>query len=120
MDIAELRTQEGKLSWCVAIDRTCQLAAAKLHAEANTRIAAPFLRHVLAALPATIHTVLTDHGSPGPNRKRDRYAFPQIFDRVGHEPGIDQRRTKTPHPWTNGQVERLHRRLKEATVQTDS
>ena len=30
--------------------------------------------------------------------------------------GIEQRLTKTNHPWTNGQVERVNRPIKEATV----
>jgi transposase InsO family protein len=29
---------------------------------------------------------------------------------------IDHRTTKPKHPWTNGQVERMNRTLKEATV----
>lgn len=32
--------------------------------------------------------------------------------------GIDYRLTKPNHPWTNGQVERMNRTLKEATVRT--
>jgi transposase InsO family protein len=31
--------------------------------------------------------------------------------------GIDHRLTKPNHPWTNGQVERMNRTLKETTVQ---
>ena len=30
--------------------------------------------------------------------------------------GIDHRLTKPRHPWTNGQVERMNRTIKEATV----
>jgi transposase InsO family protein len=32
------------------------------------------------------------------------------------EHGIEHRLTKPHHPWTNGQVERMNRTLKEATV----
>ena len=35
IDIAEVRTEEGKLSLFVAIDRSCKFAYAELHAEAN-------------------------------------------------------------------------------------
>ena len=31
--------------------------------------------------------------------------------------GIEHRTTKPKHPWTNGQVERMNRTIKEATVQ---
>ena len=31
--------------------------------------------------------------------------------------GIEHRLTKPKHPWTNGQVERMNRTIKEATVQ---
>ena len=33
------------------------------------------------------------------------------------EHGIEHRFTKPAHPWTNGQVERMNRTSKEATVQ---
>ncbi len=33
-----------------------------------------------------------------------------------HENGIAHRLTKIKHPWTNGQVERMNRTIKEATV----
>jgi Integrase core domain len=116
IDMAEVRTEAGKLSLFVAIDRACQFAYAELHADANTRVAAQFLRNLIAVIPYKIHTVLTDHGIQFTNRKRDIDAFQHIFDRVCHEHGIDHRLTKTNHPWTNGQVERMNRTLKEATV----
>jgi transposase InsO family protein len=116
IDIAEVRTEEGKLSLFVAIDRACKFAYAELHEEANKMIAAQFLRHLIAAVPYKIHTVLTANGIQFTNRKRDQYAFLHIFDRVCQEHGIEHRLTNTNHPWTNGQVERMNRTLKDATV----
>jgi transposase InsO family protein len=60
--------------------------------------------------------MLTDNGIQFTNRKRDIYVLDHIFDRVCHEYGIGHRLTKTNHPWTNGQVERMNRTLKEATI----
>jgi transposase-like protein len=116
IDIAEVRTEEGKLRLFVAIDRASKFAYAELHTDAHKTIAAQFLRHLIAAVPYKIHTVLTDNGIQFTNRKRDQYAFQHIFARVCQEWGIDHRLTKTNHPWTNGQVERMNRTLKEATV----
>jgi transposase InsO family protein len=81
-------------------------------------LAAQFLRNLIATVPYTIHTVLTNNGIQFTNRKRDLCAFQHIFDRVCQESGIDHRLTKTNHPWTNGQVERMNRTLKDATVKT--
>jgi len=39
-----------------------------------------------------------------------------MFDRVCREHDIEHRFTMPNHPWTNGQVERMNRSLKEATV----
>jgi hypothetical protein len=38
------------------------------------------------------------------------------FDQICNENGIEHRLTKPNHPWTNGQVERMNRTIKEATV----
>ena len=38
------------------------------------------------------------------------------FDRACRSYGIEHRLTKPNHPWTNGQVERMNRTIKEATV----
>ena len=78
--------------------------------------AAQFLRDLIAALPYRIHTILTDNGIQFTNRKQDRYAMEHVFDRVCSEHGIEHRLTKGNHPWTNGQVERMNRTIKEATV----
>ncbi|MBL6082872.1 hypothetical protein JMJ56_33585, partial [Belnapia sp. T18] len=46
-----------------AIDRTSKFAFVELHEKATRRIAANFLRALAAAVPYTIHTVLTDNGT---------------------------------------------------------
>jgi transposase InsO family protein len=116
IDIAEVRTEEGKLYLFVAIDRTSKFAFAELHERATRPIAVEFLRHLIAAVPYKIHTILTDNGIQFTNRKKDVYAFKLLFDRICTQYGIDHRLTKPNHPWTNGQVERMNRTLKEATV----
>jgi len=62
IDIAEVRTEEGKLYLFVAIDRTSKFAFAQLHKAANVRNAVDFLRALIEAVPYQIHTLLTDNG----------------------------------------------------------
>ncbi|MEB3701821.1 IS481 family transposase [Candidatus Bealeia paramacronuclearis] len=116
IDIAEVSTEEGKLQLFVAIDRTCKFAYLELHAKKTKMIAAEFLKNVIQSVPYKIHTILTDNGIQFTNRSKDRNAFAHIFDRVCYEHGIEHRLTKVNHPWTNGQVERMNRTLKDATV----
>jgi transposase InsO family protein len=79
-------------------------------------VAAQFLRNLIAVVPDKLHTVLTDNGIQFTNRSRDQYAFPHLFERVCRAHGIEHRLTKVNHPGTNGQVERMKRTLKDATV----
>ena len=130
IDIAELRTEEGKLYMFVAIDRVSKFAFAELHEKATRRIAAEFLRHLIDAVPYKIHTVLTDNGThfttPGakgsgaPDIKaaieRREIFRAHAFELTCARNDIEHRLTKPNHPWTNGQVERMNRTLKEATV----
>src|SRR5437868_8715763 len=51
IDIAEVRTEEGKLHLFVAIDRTSKLAFAKLEKEASRHTASDFLRALVEAVP---------------------------------------------------------------------
>jgi transposase-like protein len=116
IDITEVRTEEGKLYLFVAIDRTSKYAYAELLSKYGKMEAAQFLRNLIAKVPYRIHTVLTDNGIQFTNRVRDIYEVTHIFDRVCREHRIEHRLTKVSHPWTNGQVERMNRTLKEATV----
>lgn len=111
LDIAEVQTEEGKLYLFVAIDRTSKFAFAELHERMTRSVTAEFLRHLIAAVPYKIHTILTDNGIQFANRSTDRYAFPLLFDRICAKQGIKHRLTKPNHPWTNGQVERMNRTL---------
>lgn len=62
IDIAEVRTEQGRLYLFVAIDRTSKFAFVELHEKATTRVSGDFLRHLIAAVPYKVHTVLTDNG----------------------------------------------------------
>ncbi|MDR2091954.1 MAG: integrase core domain-containing protein, partial [Azoarcus sp.] len=68
------------------------------------------------ALPYAIHTVLTDNGIQFTHGKQDKHAFEHIFDRACRELSIEHRLTQFKHPWTNGQLERMNRTIKEATI----
>lgn len=46
IDIAEVRTAQGRLYLLVAIDRTSKFAFVELHEKATTRVAADFLRRM--------------------------------------------------------------------------
>jgi len=116
IDITQVSTKEGKLYLFVAIDRTAKFAFAELHEKMTRAVTAEFLRHVIAAVPYKIHTILTDNGVQFTNQPHQKYAFRHLFDRLCSAHGIEHRLTKPNHPWTNGQVERMNRTLKEATV----
>ncbi len=121
IDIAEVRTAEGKLYLYVAIDRTSKFAFVQLVRKTGRTSASAFLVALINAVPYKIHTVLTDNGiqftfppryAKGPTA---RY-MTHMFDMRCRENNIEHRLTKIKHPWTNGQVERMNRTIKEATV----
>lgn len=121
IDIAEVRTEEGKLHLFVAVDRTSKYAFARLVKRATGKAARAFLDELVEAVPYQIHTVLTDNGIQFADLPKNRTGPTAMwrghpFDRACHELGIEHRLTKPNHPWTNGQVERMNRTLKEATV----
>lgn len=116
VDIAELNTCEGKLYLYVGIDRTTKFAYAELYKSQTKIIAAEFLKNLIKAVPYKINKILTDNGIQFTNHEHNRHAFTHIFDRICNENKIEHRKTKVKHPWTNGQVERMNRTIKDATV----
>ncbi len=130
IDIAEVHTEEGRLYLFVAIDRTSKFAFAQLHEKATRREAGDFLRALIALVPYKIHTVLTDNGTHFTTPGNISSAAPLIKEAIARgeifrahsfelacaQNDIDHRLTKPRHPWTNGQVERMNRTLKDATV----
>ena len=126
IDIAEVRTTEGKLHLFMAIDRTTKFAFVQLHEKTTTRVAGNFLRALIKAVPYRIHTILTNSGiqftdprSPGSAVFVIKQAIAageifcaHAFEYVCAENDIDHRLTKPKHPWTNGQFERMNRTIK--------
>ena len=112
----------------VAIDRVTKFAFAELHERATRRIAADFLRRLIERVPYRIHTVLTDNGfqftapmAAGASRRFRqclRDVSPSVPThltwRVPNTASSTASRNSTIR--TNGQVERMNRTIKEATV----
>lgn len=118
VDICEVRTEEGKIHLFVGVDRTCKFVYAELHDSASARAAAGFLRNLALAVPYRIHRVLTDNGVQFTYRLLAKPPRAKVhpFDKICADLKIEHRLTQVGHPWTNGQVERMNRTLKEATV----
>ena len=117
----------------VAIDRTSKFAFVELHERVTRRIAADFLRRLIETVPYRIHTVLTDNGTHFTDPAGDSWTPTDIkrmlaagdrfrchaFEPACAQNDVDHRLTKPNHPWTNRQVERMNRTLKDATARRD-
>uniref|UniRef100_UPI003EBFEDD7 integrase core domain-containing protein n=1 Tax=Falsirhodobacter sp. 1013 TaxID=3417566 RepID=UPI003EBFEDD7 len=108
---------EDTLYLFVGIDRTSEFAVTQPVDKAGKMAAARFLRDLIAAVPYRLHTVLTDNGVQFTNRSCDISAFEHIFDRVCRKQEIEHRLTDVKPPRTDGQVERMNRTIKDATLE---
>jgi hypothetical protein len=80
IDVAEVRTEQGKLHMFVAIDRTSKFAFVELHEKATTAISRDFLLRLIAAVPtrsipcsptmASSSPRLVQEGRPFPSSRR--------------------------------------------------
>ena len=114
IDITQVYTQQGKLYLFVAIDRTTKYCLTGLYEDQTAQTASLFLQEVIAKYPLKIDIILTDNGKQFTAKKIIGNTLP--FVTICKENGIEHRLTKPYHPWTNGQVERMNRRLKDATI----
>ena len=120
IDIAEVRTAEGRLYLFVAIDRTSKFAFTELHEKATRRVAADFLLHLIKAVPYKVHTVLTDNGTHFTDPKGESWSVADIkgmldrgepfwapaFEVACARNDIDHRLTKPKHPWTTDVIDK--------------
>lgn len=128
IDIAEVRTEEGKLHLFVAIDRTSKFAFVELHEKATRRVAGDFLRHLAAAVPYKINTVLTDNGTHFTDPTGDGWTPEDIramraqrvpfrchsFEAACADLDVEHRLTKPRHPWTTDVIDKSF--LRESAV----
>jgi hypothetical protein len=114
----------------VAIDRTGKCSYVELHERATTLVSRKFPRNLIAAVPYKIHTVLTDNGLHFTDPIGESWTFSDIkeivangkpfrahaFEHACAIAAFDHRLTQRRHPWTNRQVERMNRIIKQITV----
>lgn len=119
---------ERQLSLRIAIDRATQFAFVELPGRATRRITGDFLCRVVETVPAKL---LTDNGTHFTTRStvasaasiiRQAIAAGETFHAHSFKSACarddsDRRLARPRHPWTNGQVERMTRTTKDATVQ---
>ena len=120
IDIAEVRTAQGRLYLMVAIDRTSKFAFVELHRKVTRKTAADFLHRLIEAVPYRVHTVLTDNGTHftdpagetwSPAEIKQMIANRQLFHAHAFEyacalKDINHRLTKPKHPWTTDVIDK--------------
>lgn len=107
----------------LAIDRATRLIFMRIYAHKGKEEAADFLIQALSFFPYQIHYVLTDNGREFTMRGQQSFGRIStkgvLFEIICELAGIDHRKTKVCHPWTNGMAERMVRTVKEHTVKLE-
>ncbi|WP_312592747.1 integrase core domain-containing protein, partial [Stutzerimonas nitrititolerans] len=93
-----------------------QFVHAELFEQMTRKTAIDFLQGTLKALPYHVHTILTDNGIQFAKKTGTGTYREHPFDVLCNQHGIEHRLTKPFHPWTNGQIERMNRTIKDATT----
>ncbi len=125
IDLAEVRTAEGKLYLFVAIDRTSKFATSKFavveFVERDDMRAAAVPSSARRSSSVSHPHPLTDNGIQFADLPKNRQGptarfLCHPFDRLCLLHGIKHRLRKPNHPRTSGQVDRMNPTIKDATV----
>jgi transposase-like protein len=120
IDTAQIIIEGKKWYVFVAIDRATRYAYIEVHADKTMKTSEEFLKAVVAHYPCKIHRILTDNGAEFsynllPEDKKPKEKV-HLFDAVCQAHDIQHRTTKFKHPWTNGLVEAMNKKIKANTT----
>ena len=120
IDITEIILENNpKFYLFVAVDRVSKMAVAMLYQNQTIENSIKFLKEVIELFPYKIHRILTDNGAQFTYELLLKHLRPKAFhpfDILCKKHAIKHKLTKFRHPWTNGQVERTNRTIKDATT----
>lgn len=112
-----------KLYVYLAVDRATRLLFMRVYPRRGKTEAADFLIAALSFFPYRIHHVLTDNGREFTMKGQQSFGRIStkgvLFELICELAGIDHRKTKAYHPWTNGMAERMVRTVKEHTIKLE-
>jgi transposase-like protein len=104
----------------LAIDRATRMLFLEIYPHKGTREAGDFLMKCLNFFPFQIRFVLTDNGKEfvvcGKRNRFGKIEKKNLFEAICSIAGIEHRKTKVKHPWTNGLAEIMVRTIKENTT----
>ena len=120
IDITEIILEkDNKFYLFVAIDRISKFAIVRLYKNQTIENSKIFLETVIRDCPYKIHTILTDNGAEFTYRLLLKSLRPKKchdFDLICKLNGIKHRLTKVRNPWTNKQIERFNKTIKDSTT----
>ena len=120
VDTAQINLGTKKWYLFVAIDRATRFVYLELHDNKRMKTAAGFLTHSVTQYPFKIVKVLTDNGIEFSYnllveaKKPKNKAHP--FEKICQDREIEHCSTLVKHPWTNGMVEAMNKKVKANTI----
>ena len=120
IDTAQINLGQDKWYLFVAIDRATRYVYLELHDNKRMETARDFLEHTRAHYPFKIEKILTNNGiefsyNPLPDSKKPKDKE-HPFAALCKARQIEHRTTLVKHPWTNGMVEAMNKKVKVNTT----
>ena len=120
LDTAQVNLGKDKHCLFVAIDRATRYVYLELHDNRRMGTATAFLQDALAECPFKAVKILTDNGmefsyNPVPEDKKPKDRE-HPFAALCKDKQIEHRTTLVKHPWTNGMVEAMNKKVKANTT----